>query len=93
MICAAVERCAGIDVEKKWRSICIRIGPLDGRRSWDCTRTVRRPHIGHGSTQSRFWTVTRRLRDYSASSPPPAPASRLDRLPPTPRRAARQLEL
>lgn len=30
MICAAVERCAGIDVGKKWLSVCIMIGPLDG---------------------------------------------------------------
>ena len=30
MICAAVERCAGIDVGKKWLSVCILIGPLDG---------------------------------------------------------------
>jgi transposase len=30
MICAAVERCAGIDVGKKWLSACILIGPLNG---------------------------------------------------------------
>src|SRR2546425_2756270 len=30
MICAAVERCAGIDVGKKWLSVCIMIGPLNG---------------------------------------------------------------
>jgi transposase len=30
MICAAVERCAGIDVGKQWLSVCIMIGPLDG---------------------------------------------------------------
>lgn len=30
MICAAVERCAGIDVGKKWLSVCIMIGPLHG---------------------------------------------------------------
>ena len=30
MICAAVERCAGIDVGKKWLSVCVMIGPLDG---------------------------------------------------------------
>ncbi|MCU1235571.1 MAG: transposase family protein, partial [Candidatus Solibacter sp.] len=30
MICAAIERCAGIDVGKKWLSITIMIGPLDG---------------------------------------------------------------
>lgn len=30
MICAAVERCAGIDVGKKWLSVCLMIGPLDG---------------------------------------------------------------
>jgi transposase len=30
MICAAVERCAGIDVGKKWLSVCIMIGPLTG---------------------------------------------------------------
>jgi len=30
MICAAVERCAGIDVGKQWLSVCIMIGPLNG---------------------------------------------------------------
>jgi hypothetical protein len=30
MICAAVERCAGIDVGKKWLSVCLMIGPLNG---------------------------------------------------------------
>ncbi len=30
MICAAVERCAGIDVGKKWLSVCVMIGPLEG---------------------------------------------------------------
>jgi transposase len=30
MICAAVERCAGIDVGKKWLSVCVMTGPLDG---------------------------------------------------------------
>jgi len=30
MICAAVERCAGIDVGKKWLSVCVMIGPLSG---------------------------------------------------------------
>ena len=30
MICAAVERCAGIDVGKKWLSVCTMIGPLNG---------------------------------------------------------------
>jgi transposase len=30
MISAAVERCAGIDVGKKWLSVCVMIGPLDG---------------------------------------------------------------
>lgn len=30
MICAAVERCAGIDVGKKWLSVCIMIGALNG---------------------------------------------------------------
>lgn len=28
MICAAVERCAGIDVGKKWLSVCVLRGPL-----------------------------------------------------------------
>lgn len=28
MICAAVERCAGIDVGKKWLSVCVLTGPL-----------------------------------------------------------------
>jgi transposase len=30
MICAAVERCAGIDVGKKWLSVCIMTGSLNG---------------------------------------------------------------
>lgn len=30
MICAAVERCAGIDVGKTWLSVCIMLGPLNG---------------------------------------------------------------
>jgi len=30
MICAAVERCAGIDVGKKFLAVCIMTGPLDG---------------------------------------------------------------
>src|SRR5580698_653675 len=30
MICAAVERCAGIDVGKTWLSVCILTGPLNG---------------------------------------------------------------
>lgn len=30
MICAAIERCAGIDVGKKTLSVCVLMGPLDG---------------------------------------------------------------
>jgi transposase len=30
MICAAIERCAGIDVGKKFLAVCIMTGPLDG---------------------------------------------------------------
>jgi len=30
MICAAVESCAGIDVGKKWLSVCVMTGPLNG---------------------------------------------------------------
>src|SRR5512147_863340 len=30
MICAAVERCAGIDVGKRFLAVCVMIGPLDG---------------------------------------------------------------
>lgn len=30
MICAAVERCAGIDVGKKCLSVCVMVGPLEG---------------------------------------------------------------
>jgi transposase len=30
MICAAVERCAGIDVGKKFLAVCMMMGPLDG---------------------------------------------------------------
>src|SRR6202790_943762 len=30
MICAAVERCAGMDVGKKWLAVCVMTGPLNG---------------------------------------------------------------
>ena len=30
MICAAIERCAGIDVGKKVLAVCMMTGPLDG---------------------------------------------------------------
>ena len=30
MICAAVERCAGIDVGKQWLAVCVMVGPLEG---------------------------------------------------------------
>lgn len=30
MICAALEQCAGIDVGKRWLSVCVMIGPLNG---------------------------------------------------------------
>ena len=30
MICAAIERCAGIDVGKKFLAVCVLIGPLEG---------------------------------------------------------------
>src|SRR6266446_4957038 len=30
MICAAVERCAGIDVGKKFLAVCVMTGPLQG---------------------------------------------------------------
>jgi hypothetical protein len=30
MICAAIERCAGIDVGKKVLSVCVMAGPLEG---------------------------------------------------------------
>jgi len=30
MICAAVERCAGIDVGKTFLAVCVMTGPLDG---------------------------------------------------------------
>lgn len=46
MICAAIERCAGIDVGKKFLAVCVLTGPLDGE-----PRVERR----------RFGTVTREL--------------------------------
>ena len=46
MICAAVERCAGIDVGKKFLAVCVMTGPLQGE-----ARTERR----------RFGTTTREL--------------------------------
>ena len=30
MICAAIERCAGIDVGKKFLAVCVLTGPLEG---------------------------------------------------------------
>ena len=30
MICAAIERCAGIDVGKKFLAVCVMVGPLQG---------------------------------------------------------------
>jgi len=30
MISAALERCAGIDVHKKFLAVCTMVGPLDG---------------------------------------------------------------
>ena len=30
MICAAIERCAGIDVGKKFLAVCLMVGPLEG---------------------------------------------------------------
>ena len=52
MICAAVERCAGIDVGKTFLAVCVMTGPLDGE-----ARTQK----------SRFGTVVselERLRDW-----------------------------
>jgi transposase len=40
MICAAVERCAGIDVGKTFLAVCVMTGPLDGE-----ARTQKR-HVG-----------------------------------------------
>ena len=30
MICAAIERCAGIDIGKNWLAVCVMVGPLAG---------------------------------------------------------------
>ena len=30
MISAAIERCAGIDVGKKFLAVCVMVGPLEG---------------------------------------------------------------
>ena len=52
MICAAVERCAGIDVGKTFLAVCIMTGPLDGEVH---------------TQKSRFGTVVselERLRDW-----------------------------
>lgn len=54
MICAAVERCAGIDVGKKWLSVCVMIGPLTGEAN------VKRRRFGVNVTdlkQLRDWLV------------------------------------
>ncbi len=40
MICAAIERCAGIDVGKKVLAVCMMTGPLDGEAR------VERRHFG-----------------------------------------------
>jgi len=52
MICAAVERCAGIDVGKKRLSVCVMVGPLKGE-----------PHV----ERRQFLTIRaelERLRDW-----------------------------
>ena len=46
MICAAVERCAGIDVGKKTLSVCVMVGPLQGE-----------PHV----ERRRFLTIRAEL--------------------------------
>jgi hypothetical protein len=49
MICAAVERCAGIDVGKTFLAVCVMTGPLDGK-----ARTQKR----------RFGTIVAELESY-----------------------------
>src|SRR5258705_13756161 len=38
MIKAAIERCAGIDVGKKWLAVCILVGPLDAEPRMETRR-------------------------------------------------------
>ena len=52
MIAAAIERCAGIDVGKKFLAVCLMVGPLEGE-----PRTETR---GFGTTVAEL----KRLRDW-----------------------------
>src|SRR5437868_12697024 len=49
MICAAVERCAGIDVHKKFLAVCIMVGPLQG--------DARVEHRRYGTTKAELRTL------------------------------------
>jgi transposase len=54
MICAAVERCAGIDVGKKWLAVCVMTGPLNG----DAQVQQRRYGVNVGNLEGlRDWLV------------------------------------
>ena len=68
MICAAVERCAGIDVGKTFLAVCVMIGPLDGEAQ------VQRRRCGTTMTELealRDWELLPTLpgvKDCSAAS-------------------------
>jgi hypothetical protein len=44
MIKAEIERCAGMDVGKKFLSVTIMVGPLAGERAWRSTGSARFEH-------------------------------------------------
>ena len=65
MICAAVERCAGIDVGKQWLSVCMMIGPLNGEPRVEKRRYgVTVPEL----TRLREWLVSEQITDVVMES-------------------------
>ncbi len=62
MICAAVERCAGMDVGKTVLSVCVMTESLDGEARMD--RRIRDRHSGLNSRKSNVENHTRTLLRY-----------------------------
>ena len=46
MISAAIERCAGIDVGKKFLAVCVMVGPLQGEPQVEIRQFVRSDRHG-----------------------------------------------
>ena len=58
MISAAIERCAGIDVGKKFLAVCVMVGPLEGEprveiRKFGTIRVEGVPREPAGSEESQ----------------------------------------